>query len=73
MKNIEKSDENKLKISAPIWNEEFQLSDGSYSVSGNQDYFEYIIQRHETLPDNPPVRTHINKTENTITFKIRLT
>ena len=43
MKNIEKSDENKLKISAPIWNEEFQLSDGSYSVSGNQDYFEYIF------------------------------
>ena len=24
---------NKLKISAPTWNEEFDLPDGSYSVS----------------------------------------
>ena len=33
---------NKLKISAPIWNDKFELPDGSYSVSDNQDYFEYI-------------------------------
>ena len=31
---------NKLKILAPIWNEEFELSDGSYSVSDIQDYLE---------------------------------
>ena len=24
---------NKFKISAPLWNEEFELPDGSYSVS----------------------------------------
>ena len=33
---------NKFKISAPTWNEEFELPDGSYYVSDIQDYFEYI-------------------------------
>ena len=32
----------KFKISAPTWNDEFELPDGSYSVSDIQDYFEYI-------------------------------
>ena len=36
---------NKLQISAPPWNEEFELSDGSYSVSDIQDYFEYILKK----------------------------
>ena len=30
---------NKVKISAPRWNDEFELPDGSYSVSDIQDYF----------------------------------
>ena len=30
---------NKFKISAPTWNDEFDLPDGSYSVSVIQDYF----------------------------------
>ena len=34
---------NKFKIFAPTWNDEFNLPDGSYSVSDIQDYFEYII------------------------------
>ena len=33
---------NKFEISAPTWNEEFELSGGSYSTLGIQDYFEYI-------------------------------
>ena len=33
---------NTFKISAPTWNEEFELPDASYSVSDIQDYFEYI-------------------------------
>ena len=42
-KNIKKSyNSNKFKILAPIWNDEFELPDGSYSISGIQDYFEYI-------------------------------
>ena len=33
---------NTFKIWAPTWNEEFELTDASYSVSDIQDYFEYI-------------------------------
>ena len=33
---------NKFKISAPTWNEEFKLPHGSNSISDIQDYFEYI-------------------------------
>ena len=44
-KNIKKSNKNNnFKISAPTWNEKFELPDGSYSVSGIQDYFEYFIK-----------------------------
>ena len=42
-KNIKSSyNNNKFKISAPTWSEEFELPDGSYSISDIQDYFEYI-------------------------------
>ena len=30
---------NNFKISAPTWNDKFELPDGSYSVSGVQYYF----------------------------------
>ena len=33
---------NKFKVSAPTWNDEFELPDESYSVSDIQDYFKYI-------------------------------
>ena len=46
-KNIKKSYENNtFKISAPTWNEEFELPDGSYSASDTQDYFEYILKNY---------------------------
>ena len=42
-KNIKKSYKNNtFKMSAPTWNEEFQLPDGSYSTSNIHDYFKYI-------------------------------
>ena len=44
-KNIKKSyKNNKFKISAPTWNDEFELADGSYLISDVQDYFEYILK-----------------------------
>ena len=44
-KNIKKSYKNsKFKLSASKWNDKFELTDGSYSVSDIQDYFEYIIR-----------------------------
>ena len=71
-KNIKKScKNNKFKISGPTWNEEFELPDGSYSVSDIQDYFEYIIKKHETVTEDPSIMIYVNKTENRITFKIK--
>ena len=46
---------NKFKISAPTWSDEFELPDGSYSVSDIQDYFEYILKKHSESVDNPPI------------------
>ena len=47
MKKLYKN--NKFKISAPTWNEEFELPDGSYFVSDIQDYFEYILKNMKQL------------------------
>ena len=44
-KNIKKSYKNNK--SAPTWNEEIALPDGPYSISDIQDYFEYILKKHE--------------------------
>ena len=49
---------NEFKISAPNWNDEFRLSDGSCSVSDIQDYFEYIIKENETIADNLPIQIY---------------
>ena len=72
MENIKSSyNNNKFKISAPTWNDEFELPDGSYSVSDIQDYFEYIFKKHGESVDNPSVQRYVNKIENRVTFKIR--
>ena len=62
---------NKFKISAPTWNEEFTLPDGSYSVSDIQDYFKYILKKHGENTDKPLIQKYVNKIENRITFKIK--
>ena len=62
---------NKFKISAPIWNDKLELPDGQYSVSDSQDYFEYILKNHRENIGNPSVKIYVNKIENRITFKIK--
>ena len=62
---------NKFKTSAPTWNKEFELPDGSYSVSDIQDYFKYMLKKHETVTDNPSIMIYVNKIENRIMFKIK--
>ena len=62
---------NKFKISAPTLNEEFELPDGSYSVSDIQKYFEYIIKKQETSTDNPSIKMYVNKIKSRTTFKIK--
>ena len=66
-KNIKKSYKNiKFKISALKWDEEFELADGSCSVLGISDYFEYIIKKHETVTNYPPITIFANKMESRI-------
>ena len=62
---------NKFQISAPGWNDEFDLPDGCYSISDIQDYFEFIIKKHENLTGNPPVQIYVNRIKNRIVFKIK--
>ena len=71
-KNIKSEyNNNKFKISAPTWSETFDLPDGSYSIDDIQDYFEFIIKKHETLTDNPSIKIYSNKIKNRIVFKIK--
>ena len=76
-KNIKtKYNNNKLKISAPTWNDTFDLPDGFYSISDIQHYFEFIIKKHETSEyenhRNSPIQIYPNKIKNRIAFKIGL-
>ena len=52
-------------ISAPTWNETFDLPDGSYNISEIQDCIEYIIKKHETI------LIYANTINNRIVFKIK--
>ena len=49
----------------------FDLPDGSYSIADIQDYFEFIIKKHETLTESPQVQIYQNKIKNKIVFKIK--
>ena len=64
-KNIKSTyNNNKFKISTSRWNDEFELPDGSYSVSDIQDYFEYILKKHGEDVDKPLVQVYVNKIKN---------
>ena len=62
---------NKFKISAPTWNDTFDLRDGSYNIPEIQDYFEYIIKKHETIAKTAPILIYANNAVNRIVFKIK--
>ena len=71
-KNIKSSyKNNKFKISAPTWRDQFELPDGSYSISDIQDYFQYIIKKHSESVDNQPIEIIVSRNENRIRFKMK--
>ena len=71
-KNIKSKYNNiKFKISAPTCDDTFDLPDSSYSISDIQDYFEFVIKKHETLIENPLSQMYPNKIKNRIVFKIK--
>ena len=47
------------------------MPDGSYSIAALQNYFEYIIKKHETIADVFPVLIYVNEINNRIVFKIK--
>ena len=56
-KNIKSSyNNNKFKISAPTWSDEFQ----------------YIPKKHGEDIDKPSVQIYVNKIENRVTFKVKM-
>ena len=71
-KNIKSEyNNNKFKISAPTWNDTFDLPDGFYSIDDIQDYFEFIIKKYETLTEDLPIEIYPNKIKNRIVLKIK--
>ena len=40
-------------------------------MSDIQDYFEYIIKKHETFANKTPMQICVNKIANSVTFKIK--
>ena len=71
-KNVKSTyNNNKFKISAPSWNETFDLPDASYNILEIQDYIEYIIKKLETTGENAPILIYANTINNIIVFKIK--
>ena len=71
-KNVKSTyDNNKFKISAPTWNETFDLPDRLYNISEIQDYIEYIIRKHETIGENAPILIYADTINNRSVFKTK--
>ena len=71
-KNVKSTyNNNTFKISAPTWNETFDLPDGSYNIPEIQDYIEYIIKKHEIIGENAPILIYASTINNRIVFKIK--
>ena len=47
------------------------MPDGSYSIAALQNYFEYIIKKHESIAEVSPVLIYVNEINNSIVFKIK--
>ena len=71
-KNIRKQyKNNKLKLITPTWNDEFELPNGSYSVSDIHDYTEFSTKKYKMLTTVPPIHVYINRINNRLMFKIK--
>ena len=71
-KNVKSTyNNNKFKISAPTWNQTFDLPDEPYNISEIQNYIEYIIKKHETIGETTPILIYANTINNRIVFNIK--
>ena len=62
---------NRFKISAPTWNDTFDLPDGSYNIPAIQKYLEYVIKKLEKIGKTAPTIIYTNKISNSIVFQIK--
>ena len=58
----------KIRVIVPILNDDFELPDGSYTVSHFKDYTEYIINKQETLSINSPIYIYFKRINNRLVF-----
>ena len=47
------------------------MPDVPYSIADIQNYFEFLIKKHETLAGNPSVQIYPNEIKNRIVFKVK--
>ena len=52
-------------------NEEFELTDASHYVADIQDYFDYIIKKHEKVTDHLSIMMYVYEIEDRVTFKVK--
>ena len=50
-----------LRYLLRLKNDELDLLDGFYSIGDIQDYFDFIIKKHENLTENNPVQIYPNR------------
>ena len=64
---------NKLKVIAPTWNDEFEFPDGCYCVSDILNYIiqQYIIKKYGTLTTISPIHFYIHRSNNRSVFRIK--
>ena len=72
MEKYKKVIQKQFKMSAPMWNDKFDLPDRTDSVWDIQDYFEYILKEHGEETDNPLRKIYTTNIENIIIFKIKV-
>ena len=72
LENIRKQyKNNKIKIIAPTWSDDFVSPNGSYSISDIQGYTEFIIKKHQKLTRIPLIYVIINKANIRLLFKTK--
>ena len=72
VKNEYKND--KFKLSGPTWDLTFDLPNGRYTIADMQDYFLWIVKKHETdvkSSEESPILIYPNTIKNRIIFKIK--
>ena len=57
-------------MSGTTWDEEFEQSDRSYSISNIQYYFQYIITKQD-MHDKPPVEIYVKTIQKRVPFKTK--